>query len=140
MMIQLVHMGVRVLAIAMITGAIALLTSQILAAPGIVGTGLRIDQLEGQIVAVERENRTLRELIAYRQSDNYVVAVAKRELGLVEPGDTQLRVVGIPPAISLPPIIAVNEAATPTATTTVKQPMPVENFSAWWNVLTGADT
>lgn len=134
-MSQLAHIGVRVLAIVLFVGALALLYSQIHAQPEIVGTGMRIQQLRQEISAAEREIRTLEEVLAYRRSDGYVIEVAKGELGLVEPGEQLLLLTGPPAAaVATPSSPAPAKAPPPTPTT---HPSPPENLAAWWDVLNG---
>ncbi len=133
-MSRLAHIGVRVLAIALFLGSLGLVYKQIHAQPEIVGTGLRIQQLHREIDAAEREVRTLQELLAYRQSDGYVIEVAKRELGLAEPGEQQLVLTGLPrPA---PTLASAPSPAAPLPVSTA-QPSPFQNLAAWWNVLSG---
>lgn len=134
-MSQLAHIGVRVLAIVLFVGALVVLYSQIHAQPEIVGTGIRIEQLRQEISAVEREIRTLEEELAYRRSDSYVIEVAKGELGLVEPGEHQLLLPGLPGAAVAPvPAPAASVAPPPVPTA---HPSPLENLAAWWDVLNG---
>ncbi|MDE2702514.1 MAG: hypothetical protein F4Z40_01650 [Chloroflexi bacterium] len=134
-MSQLAHIGVRVLAIVLFAGALAVLYSQIHAQPEIVGTGMRIQQLRQEISATEREIRTLQEELAYRQSDSYVIEVAKGELGLIEPGEQQLLLTGIP-AAAVASVPAPAAGATPPPAPTA-HPSPLENLAAWWDVLNG---
>lgn len=133
-MSQLAHIGVRVLAIVLFAGALVVLYSQIHAQPEIVGTGLRIQQLRQEITAAEREIRTLEEELAYRQSDSYVIEVAKGELGLVEPGEQQLLLTGMPAAAVAPAPPAAASAPPPAPTA---HPSPLDNLAAWWGVLNG---
>lgn len=134
-MSQLAHIGVRVLAIVLFSGALVVLYSQIHAQPEIVGTGLRIQQLRQEISVVEREIRTLEEELAYRRSDSYVIEVAKGELGLVEPGEQQLLLTGMP-AAAVAPVTPPAASATPPPAPTA-HPSPLENLAAWWDVLNG---
>jgi cell division protein FtsB len=134
-MSQLAHIGVRVLAIVLFVGALAVLYSQIHAQPEIVGTGIRIQQLRQEISAAEREIRTLEEELAYRRSDSYVIEVAKAELDLVEPGEQQLLLSGLPiPAVAPAPVPASGTTPLPAP---AAHPSPLENLAAWWDVLNG---
>ena len=134
-MSQLAHIGVRVLAIVLFAGALMVLYSQIHAQPEIVGTGLRIQQLRQEIAATKREIRTLEEELAYRQSDGYVIEVAKGELGLIEPGEQQLLLTGNPaPAVA--PAVPSAAGAVPLPISPA-HPSPLENLAAWWDVLNG---
>lgn len=48
----------------------------------------KIRAIEAQIAAVEAENEGLRRQLEYINSDAYIEAVARSELGLVRPGET----------------------------------------------------
>ena len=135
-MSQLAHIGVRVLAIALFLGALGLLYKQIHAQPEIVGTGIRIQQLHQEIDAAEREIRTLQELLAYRQSEGYVLEVAKRDLSLVEPGEQQLQLIGLA-APTTAPALATVPVPSASAAPAGGGASPVHNLAAWWNVLNG---
>ena len=133
-MTHLAHISVRVLAVVMFATAIWLISNQIVSSPVIVGTELRIGQLRAEIAAVERESQSLRDLIAYRQSDNYIVAAAKRELGLVEPGDIQIVLTGFPP----PPAPAAAAIGDLPSEPSPPEPSPGSNLRGWWKILSGS--
>lgn len=133
-MTYLAHISVRVLAVVMFAAAIWLISAQIVSSPVIVGTELRIKQLRAEIAAVERQNQSLRDLIAYRQSDNYIVAAAKRELGLIEPGDIQIVLTGFPP----PPAPAAASIGDLTPEPSPPEPSPGSNLREWWKILSGS--
>ena len=54
----------------------------------------RISHLNDQIELIGRENLVMEELVKFRRSDNFVIATAKRELGLTENDDISLEIRG----------------------------------------------
>ena len=66
----------------------------------------RISHLNTQIESVRRENLVMEELVKFRRSDNFVVATAKRELGLTEGDDIGLEIRGVRDGVAETPASA----------------------------------
>lgn len=82
------------------------------------------DTLRDEVAELEQRYQELTELRDYLKSDEYVEWVARRELGLVFPGETGI--------IVLPrstPTVAEGEEASPSE---VPEPQP-----RWWEVVVG---
>ena len=78
-----------------------LVISQSVASPARSRAEARIATLEAQIEEARGRNAALAERLEYRRSSGFVMATAKRELMLVEPGEISLEINGVLP-VDLP--------------------------------------
>ena len=112
----------------------ALVISQSSASPARERAESRIKELQGQIELAHERNAALEEALKYRRSDAFVIAAAKRELSLVEPGDIRLDLEGPLP----PEPVEVEPSHRPTEP--LSAPPGFLDFGyirAWVDVLTG---
>ena len=77
----------QILALIGVLALVAVVVRETTNSPAYVAAADRIDELQTQIEAVERGNTDLRERLAYAESISALRVIAKRELGLVDPGD-----------------------------------------------------
>ena len=77
----------QVLALVGVLVLVAVVVRETTNSPAYVAANERIDELNTQIERVERSNAELRERLAYAESLPALREVAKRDLGLVDPGD-----------------------------------------------------
>jgi hypothetical protein len=82
------------MAVIVFLAVMILVVTQSGASPAQARADARSAQLALQIEAVRRENLVLEELVKFRESDNFVISTAKRELGLVEADDIALELRG----------------------------------------------
>lgn len=111
---------------------VAVIVRETTNSPAYVAATERIEDLHTQIERVERANAELREQLAYAKSLPAVRVIAKRDLGLVDPGD---RAIVIMDELSGAPLV------TPAP---VEQPSPAPappakfgHLGAWLEVFTG---
>ena len=77
----------QVLALVGVLVLVAVVVRETTNSPAYVAANERIEELNTQIDRVERSNVELRERLAYAESLPALREVAKRDLGLVDPGD-----------------------------------------------------
>ena len=77
----------QILALVGVLVLVAVVVRETTNSPAYVAANERIDDLNTQIERVERSNAELRERLAYAESLPALREVAKRDLGLVDPGD-----------------------------------------------------
>ncbi|MDE2768370.1 MAG: septum formation initiator family protein [Chloroflexota bacterium] len=77
----------QVLALVGVLVLVAVVVRETTNSPAYVAANERIEELNTQIDRVERSNAELRERLAYAESLPALREVAKRDLGLVDPGD-----------------------------------------------------
>jgi cell division protein FtsB len=98
-------------------GVMFLVISQSAASPAKSRAEAQITALETQIDAARKRNAVLAERLEYRKSGGFVLATAKRELMLVEPGEINLELDGVlpvdSPSPSLPDPVAVEARHVP---------------------------
>jgi cell division protein FtsB len=82
------------MAVIVFLAVMILVVTQSGASPAQARADARSAQLALQIETVRRENLVLEELVKFRESDNFVISIAKRELGLVEADDIALELRG----------------------------------------------
>ena len=115
-----------------------LVVTQSGASPAQARADARSAQLTSQIEAVRRENLVLEELVKFRESDNFVISTAKRELGLVEADDIALELRG---QLERRPVTVARAVAAPEAA--VEQAPGLLDFGyirAWIAQLAGSDS
>ena len=78
-------------------GVMFLVISQSVASPARFRAEARIASLEAQIEEARGRNAVLAERLEYRRSSGFVMATAKRELMLAEPGEIGLEIDGALP-------------------------------------------
>ena len=92
----------------------------------------RVIELERRIDAAELENQHLEDRLKYAQSLPALREIAKRELGLVDPGDNAVvlldDVVDRPASVPLP---------IPTVPPPEPEPIELGYFGAWMTLLSG---
>ncbi len=91
----------RLAVVVLFCGVMFLVISQSVASPTRSRAEARIASLEAQIEAARGRNAALAERLEYRRSSGFVMATAKRELMLVEPGEIGLEIDGVLP-VDLP--------------------------------------
>jgi len=89
------RLGGRIAALLVFLAVMVLVVTQSGSSPAKARADARISNLNDQIESVRRENLVMEELVKFRRSDNFVVATAKRELGLTENDDIALEVTGV---------------------------------------------
>ena len=98
-------------------GVMFLVISQTATSPARSRAETQIAALEVQIDAARKRNAVLAERLEYRKSLGFVLATAKRELMLVEPGDISLQLDGVlpvdSPSQSMPEPVAAQELRVP---------------------------
>ena len=77
----------QILALLGVLALVAVIVRETTNSPAYVAATERIEELNVQIEGVERTNVELRERLAYAGSLSSLREVAKRDLGLVDPGD-----------------------------------------------------
>ncbi len=77
----------QILALVGVLVLVAVVVRETTNSPAYVAANERIEELNTQIERVERSNTALRERLAYAESLPALREVAKRDLGLVDPGD-----------------------------------------------------
>ncbi|MYD93258.1 MAG: hypothetical protein F4Y02_06115 [Chloroflexi bacterium] len=77
----------QILALVGVLVLVAVVVRETTNSPAYVAANERIGELNTQIERVERSNAELRERLAYAESLPALREVAKRDLGLVDPGD-----------------------------------------------------
>lgn len=77
----------QILALIGVLALVAVIVRETTNSPAYVAANERIEKLNTQIEGVERSNEQLRERLAYAQSLPALREIAKRDLGLVDPGD-----------------------------------------------------
>ena len=110
----ILRFGGRFAALMVFLAVMILVVAQSGTSPGKVRADARISHLNAQIESVKRQNLVMEELVKFRRSDNFVIATAKRELGLTERDDISLDVRGIQDGVV--------EKATVPAAVTGKEP------------------
>lgn len=100
--------------------------------PAYVAANERIEELNTQIERVERSNEELRDRLAYAQSLPALREIAKRDLGLVDPGD---RAIVIMDDLTGAPLVTPVPVQPPPPAT----PPPVRfgHVNAWLEAFTG---
>ncbi len=92
----------------------------------------RVRALEQQIADVERQNAGLRERVDYAQSVEATREIAKRELGLVDPGDRAIVILDDlrdPPSARPPPL--------PVLAPSPDEPLEFGYLGAWLRIFFG---
>ena len=77
----------QILALVGVLVLVAVVVRETTNSPAYVAANERIEELNTQIERVQRSNAELRERLAYAESLPALREVAKRDLGLVDPGD-----------------------------------------------------
>jgi len=129
--------ALRVAAVLVFLGVVAVIVHESGAAPGQQAAQEHIASLRERIAAQERENAVLRETLTYAKSVSAVREAAKRELGLVDPGDRAIVILGDVPD---PPRVPSEAAPAPSPDT--RPPAEVGHVNRWlqlFRAATGAD-
>ena len=120
------------LALVGVLALVAVIVRETTNSPAYVAANERIDELNSQIERVERANVELRERLDYAQSLPALREIAKRDLGLVDPGDRAIVIMddltGVP--IPTPAPVKPPPADPP-------QPVRLGHLSAWLEVFAG---
>jgi cell division protein FtsB len=85
------------------------------------------DAIEGQIVALQEQNKNLSNLILYYQSDSFREEEAREKLGLKKPGETVVQV-PVKKATDFGSEIAAQVQSVSEKTPPAQQP----NWQLWW--------
>jgi len=93
----------------------------------------RIQELRAEITRVEQENVGVRQRLTYAKSLPSLREIAKRDLGLVDPGD---RAIVILDELKEPPRI--RRSVIPVVPTIDKPPIEFGHFHAWMGVFSGS--
>ncbi len=93
-MTPLAVVAARFAVVLVFCGVMFLVISQSVASPARSRAEGRIAALEAQIEEARGRNAALAERLEYRRSSGFVMATAKRELMLVEPGEIGLEIDG----------------------------------------------
>ena len=93
----------------------------------------RIQELQAQIIRVEQENVGVRQRLTYAKSLPALREIAKRDLGLVDPGD---RAIVILDELKEPP--RVRRSVIPVAPIAEDPPIEFGHFHAWLGVFSGS--
>ncbi len=91
----LFRFGGRLAALLIFLAVMVLVVTQSGSSPARARADARIAHLDAQIESVRRENLVMEELVKFRRSVNFVIATAKRELGLTDRDDIALEVRGV---------------------------------------------
>lgn len=122
----------QVLALVGVLALVAVIVRETTNSPAYVAANERIDELNAQIERVERSNVELGERLAYAQSLPALREIAKRDLGLVDPGDRAIVIMDDLSGVPLPTPV-------PVVPPPPETPPPVRfgHLNAWLAVFTG---
>ncbi|MCY3956759.1 MAG: septum formation initiator family protein [Chloroflexi bacterium] len=122
----------QILALVGVLALVAVVVRETTNSPAYVAANERIEALNTQIDRVERSNADLRERLAYAESLHALREVAKRDLGLVDPGDRAIIIMDDLIGAPLPTPVPVDPPPP-------DPPPPVRfgHLSAWLEAFTG---
>jgi len=122
----------QVLALVGVLALVAVIVRETTNSPAYLAANERIDELNAQIERVERSNVELRERLAYARSLPALREIAKRDLGLVDPGDRAIVIMDDLSGVPLPTPVPV-EPPPPE----IPPPVRFGHLHAWLEVFTG---
>ncbi len=122
----------QILALVGVLALIAVIVRETTNSPAYLAANERIEELNVQIEHVERANEELRERLDYAQSLPALREIAKRDLGLIDPGD---RAIVIMDDLSGVPIPTPAPAETPLPD--APPPLRFGHLRAWIEVFAG---
>ncbi len=122
----------QILALVGVLALVAVIVRETTNSPAYVTANERIDELNAQIAGVERSNVELGERLAYAQSLPALREVAKRDLGLVDPGDRAIFIMDDLSSAPLPTPVPVEPPPPETP-----PPVRIGHVHAWLEVFTG---
>ena len=122
----------QILALVGVLALVAVIVRETTNSPAFVAANERIEELNSQIETVERTNVELRRRLDYAQSLPALREIAKRDLGLVDPGDRAIVIMDDLTGVPLP-------TPAPVEPPSVDPPPPVQfgQLSAWLEVFAG---
>ena len=122
----------QILALVGVLALVAVIVRETTSSPAYVAANERIEELTTQIDGVERANVDLRERLAYARSLPALREIAKRDLGLVDPGDRAIVIMDDLTGAPLP-------TPEPVDPPPPDPPPPVKfgHLNAWLEVFTG---
>lgn len=133
-MIAILTVAARLAVIAIFSGVMFLVVSQSAASPTKSRAEARIEALNAQIREARRQNAVLKERLEYRRSDGFILAAAKRDLMLIEPGDILLELDG---PLPLDPSPSGPRTVEESAVRHVPGLLDIGYIRAWRNALLG---
>ena len=122
----------QILVLVGILALVAVIVRETTSAPAFVTANDRIAELTTQIDHVERGNVELRERLAYARSLPALREVAKRELGLIDPGDRAIVIMDDLSGAPLPTPIPIDPPSPPPS-----PPVRLGHLNAWLEVFAG---
>lgn len=122
----------QILALVGVLALVAVIVRETTNSPAYVAANERIEELNLQIERVERSNVDLRERLAYAESLSALRVVAKRDLGLVDPGDRAIIILDDLSGAPLPEPLLVNPPDPDPP-----PPVTIGHLSAWLEMFTG---
>ncbi len=122
----------QILALVGVLALVAVIVRETTNSPAFVAANERIEELNSQIETVERANVELRRRLDYAQSLPALREIAKRDLGLVDPGDRAIVIMDDLTGVPLP-------TPAPVEPPSPDPPPPVQfgHLSAWLEVFAG---
>ncbi len=122
----------QILALVGVLALIAVIVRETTNSPAYLAANERIEELNVQIDRVERANEELRERLDYAQSLPALREIAKRDLGLIDPGDRAIVIMDDLSGVPIP-------TPAPVETPLPDPPPPLRfgHLSAWIEVFAG---
>lgn len=122
----------QILALVGVLALIAVIVRETTNSPAYLAANERIEELNVQIERVERANEELRERLDYAQSLPALREIAKRDLGLIDPGDRAIVIMDDLSGVPIP-------TPAPVETPLPDPPPPLRfgHLSAWLEVFAG---